>query len=423
MCIRDRDVLAQHCVTLAIGGGFDAGPLLAEVRGTHAFAQLGDAQWQAVLDFIVQGGAALEHYPDYRRVVRDADGLYRVLDRKVAFRHRLSIGTITSDGLVSVQFARRGRLGAVEESFIGRLKPGDRFQFAGRTLELVQLKDTTAYVRLSRRMDGIVPRWQGSRMPLSSELGDAVEGVLAGPADSPELRFVAPLLAVQRGLSAVPGPGILLVEQLATREGWHLFVYPFAGRMVHEGLAALVALRWGRVQPNTFAFAVNDYGLAVTAQAEAVLDAATLRRLLGRDRLVEDLLEGMNMAEMARRQFREVARVAGLLPPSLPGRALRSMRQLQASAGLLYDVLARFDPGHLLLEQARREVLEAQLDIAALGECLDDCAARELALHAPPSLTPFSFPLWAEAMRGSLSTEDWSTRVRRAAQALEKRHG
>ena len=417
------DVLAQHCVTLALGGGFERDALLAEVRATHAFAELTDAHWQAVLDFIMQGGAALEHYPDYRRVELDGDGRYRVLDRKIAFRHRLSIGTITSDGHVSVQFAKGGRLGAVEESFVGRMKPGDRFQFAGRTLELIQLKDMTAYVRISKRLDGIVPRWQGSRMPLSSELGDAVEAVLAAPADTPELRYVQPLLAVQRRLSTVPAPGILLVEQLASRDGWHLFVYPFAGRMVHEGLAALIALRWGRLHPNTFAFAVNDYGLVVTAQAQAVLDEATLRGLLTRAGLIDDLLDGMNMTEMARRQFREVARVAGLLPPSLPGRAVRSMRQLQASAGLLYDVLARFDPGHILLEQARREVLEAQLDIAALRDCLDDCASRTIALHAPDSLTPFSFPLWAEAMRGSLSTEDWSTRVRRAAAALEKRHG
>lgn len=416
------DVLAQHCVTLALGGGFDRQMLLDEVRGTYSFAALTDEQWQAVLDFIVQGGAALEHYPDYRRVEVDTDGLYRVMERKIAFRHRLSIGTITSDGHVSVQFAKGGRLGSVEESFIGRLKPRNRFQFAGRTLELIQLKDMTAYVRAAKRLDGIVPRWQGSRMPLSSELGDAVEAVLAERPDTAEMRFVAPLLEVQARASTVPGSGLLVAEQLATREGWHLFLYPFAGRLVHEGLAALIAMRWGRLQPNTFAFAVNDYGLVVTCQVQAALDDKALLGLLDCENLLADLLQSMNMAELARRQFREVARVAGLLPPSLPGKAARSMRQLQASAGLLYDVLARFDPQHMLLQQAQREVLEAQLDVVALDECLTDCATRKLQLNAPASLTPFSFPLWAEAMRGSLSTEDWGTRVRRAAEALEKRH-
>lgn len=417
------DVLAQHCVTLALGGGFDADALYAEVRGTHAFAGLDAALWQSVLAFIVQGGKALAHYPDYHRVVRDEHGLYRVIDRKLALRHRLSIGTITSDGHVSVQFAKGGRLGAVEESFIGRLRPRDRFQFAGKTLELVQLKDMTAYVRLAKRNDGIVPRWQGSRMPLSSMLADAVQATLAGPRDTPELRAVAPLLDTQARLSALPTPDTLLAEQLATREGWHLFLYPFAGRAVHEGLAALLALRWGRLHANTFAFAVNDYGLAITAQAPHMLDAEALRALLAEGDLFDDLQASLNLAEMARRQFRDIARVSGLLPPSLPGRAPRSMRQLQASSGLLFDVLSRFDADHVLLEQARREVFESQLDLQALQATLADCAQRRLLLQAPASLTPLSFPLWAEAMRGSLSTEDWSTRMRRAAEALERKHG
>lgn len=417
------DVLAQHCVTLALGGGFRAEALFDEVRGTHAFAYLDAATWQAVLDFIVQGGKALSSYPDYHRVVRGEDGLHRVVDRKLAFRHRLSIGTITSDGHVSVQFAKGGRLGAVEESFVGRLRPRDRFQFAGRTLELIQLKDMTAYVKLSRRNDGIVPRWQGSRMPLSSMLAEAVQATLAGPRDTPELRAVAPLLDTQARLSALPTPDTLLVEQLRTREGGHLFLYPFAGRAVHEGLAALLALRWGRQQPNTFAFAVNDYGLAITAQAPDPLDAQRLRALLADERLLEDLEASLNLAEMARRQFRDIARVSGLLSPAPPGRAPRSMRQLQASSGLLFDVLSRFDADHLLLEQARREVFEAQLEVQALRTTLADCGRRALVLRSPASLTPLSFPLWAEAMRGSLSTEDWSTRMRRAAEALERKHG
>ena len=416
------DVLAQHCVTLALGGGFDADALFAEVRATHAFADLDADTWQAVLDFIVQGGKALAHYPDYHRVVRDEAGRYRVVDRKLAFRHRLSIGTITSDGHVSVQFAKGGRLGSVEESFIGRLRPRDRFQFAGKTLELVQLKDMTAYVRLAKRNDGIVPRWQGSRMPLSSMLAEAVQATLAGPRDTPELRAVSPMLDTQARLSALPTPDTLLAEQLATREGWHLFLYPFAGRAVHEGLAALLALRWGRLHPNTFAFAVNDYGLAITAQARHVLDGDALRALLQEGALFDDLQASLNLAELARRQFRDIARVSGLLSPALPGRAPRSMRQLQASSGLLFDVLSRFDADHLLLEQARREVFEAQLEVQALRATLADCARRTLSMQHPASLTPLSFPLWAEAMRGSLSTEDWSTRMRRAAEALERTH-
>ena len=417
------DVLAQHCVTLALGGGFDADALFNEVRGTHAFAALDRAAWQATLDFIVRGGSALQHYPDFLRVQRDEDGRYRVHDRRVAFRHRLSIGTITSDGAMQVKLMSGGHLGSVEESFIARLRPRDRFQFAGRTLELVQVKDMTAHVRLAKRHDGIVPRWQGGRMPLSSELGAQVEAVLDTPPAVPEMRVLAPLLSLQARMSGLPGPGRLLAEFLHTRDGWHLFLYPFSGRLLHEGLAALLALRWSRLAPNTFAYAVNDYGLVLSAQARTDLDADALRGLLAEARLLEDLQEGLNMTELARRQFRDIARVAGLLPPSLPGRTPRSLRQLQASSGLLFDVLERHDPGHLLLHQARREVLAAHLDLDALHALLQRCAGREIVLARPGSLTPLSFPLWAEAIRGKLSSEDWRTRVQRAAERLERQHG
>ena len=416
------DVLAQHCITLALGGGFEPQQLLAEVRGTHAFRALDDSAWNAVLDFIVRGGSALENYPDYRRVVLDEDGSYRVHDRRVAFRHRLSIGTITSDGSVQVRYMKGGWLGSVEEAFIGRLRPRERFQFAGKTLELVQLRDMTAFVRIAQKGQGRVPRWQGGRMPLSSALGAEVEAILHAPADSPEMRALQPLLDLQARLSALPDPAALLVESIKTRQGWHLFVYPFAGRSVHEGLAALMALRWGREQINTFGWAVNDYGLVLTAQAEAWPDVGLLQRLLSPAGLLEDLVESLNIAELARRQFREIARVAGLLPPSLPGRAARSLRQLQASSGLLFDVLRQHDPGHILLAQAEREVMEAQLEVRLLREVLQRCNTRALALHRPQSLTPLAFPLWAESIRGELSTEDWRTRVARAAQQLEQRH-
>jgi len=416
------DVLAQHCVTLALGGGFDADALYAEVRGTHAFRALDPIVWRAILDFIVQGGRALSNYPDFRRVVHGEDGRYRVEDRRIALRHRLSIGTITGDGAVQVKFLRGGGLGSVEESFVGRLRRGDRFQFAGRLLELVRLEDMTAYVRLARSGEGAVPKWMGGRMAMSGELGREVERVFAGDRAAPETRAIARLLDLQAKLSALPGPGRLLVESVRARRGQHLFVYPFAGRLVHEGLAALLSLRWGRIAANSFTFSVNDYGLLLTPAQEAPVDPALLRALLSPEHLIDDLRESLNLAELARRQFREIARVAGLLPPSLPGRAPRSMRQLQASSGLLFDVLRRFDPDHLLLEQAEREVFSAQLEVARLRETLHDCAARTLDLRTPASFTPLSFPLWADTMRGRLSTEDWRDRVRRAAAQLERRH-
>ncbi|WP_447578646.1 ligase-associated DNA damage response DEXH box helicase [Achromobacter kerstersii] len=416
------DVLAQHAVTLALGGGFDRDELYQEVRGTHAYAGLDAATWQAVLDFIVQGGRALAKYPDFHRVVRDDDGCYRVHDRRIALRHRLSIGTITADGAVSVKYLRGGSLGSVEEGFLARLRPGDRFQFAGRTLELVRLEGMTAYVRRAKGGDGPVATWQGGRMPLSTQLAREVQSLYTEPGAHPEMRAVEPLLRIQEQASALPQPGRLVAERIGTRRGMHLFLFPFAGRAVHEGMAAMLALRWGRRQANTFSYTVNDYGLMLTLAEPAALDGALLRQLLSPDDMADDLRDGVNLGELARRQFREIARVAGLLTPSLPGRAARSLRQVQASSGLLYDLLRRYDPDHLLLAQAEREVFELQLEAPRLMAALRDCQARTLALTEPRALTPLSFPLWTESLRGQLSTETWQARVRRAAEQLEKRY-
>ena len=416
------DVLAQHCISRALAGGFDADSLLAQVRRTHAFADITDAQWQDVLLFIVQGGRALAQYPDFHKAVQDEDGIYRVHDRRQALRHRLSIGTISSDGSVRVQFLRGGSLGAVEEQFAGRLRRGDRFQFAGRLLELVQLKDMTAYVRVARGGEGVVPRWQGGQLALSPSLGHELEAVLGGTDDSPESRWLAPLLALQETLSARPSPDHLLVEDVRRREGQFLFVYPFAGRHVHEALAALLALRCTRLQRNSIGYAVNDHGLVLAPALPIDLDAAQWNALLDPGALLDDLRAAVNLGELARRQFRGIARVSGLLVPSLPGGMPRSLRQLQASAGLLYDVLREHDPEHMLLQLAEREVLHDSLDVDGLRDALQRMQGRSLSLQAPRSLTPLGFPLWAERLRGQLSNEDWRTRVLRAAQQLEKRN-
>ncbi|MBD7955000.1 ligase-associated DNA damage response DEXH box helicase [Stenotrophomonas sp. Sa5BUN4] len=416
------DVLAQHCISRALAGGFDADALLAQVRRTHAFAQLSEAQWQDVLLFIVQGGRALSQYPDFHKAVQDEDGIYRVHDRRQALRHRLSIGTISSDGSVRVQFLRGGSLGAVEEQFAGRLRRGDRFQFAGRLLELVQLKDMTAYVRVARGGEGVVPRWQGGQLALSPSLGRELEAVLGGADDSPESRWLAPLLALQETLSARPAPDHLLVEDVRRREGQFLFVYPFAGRHVHEALAALLALRCTRLQRNSIGYAVNDHGLVLAPALPVELDATQWAGLLDPGALLDDLRAAVNLGELARRQFRGIARVSGLLVPSLPGGMPRSLRQLQASAGLLYDVLREHDPEHMLLQLAEREVLHDSLDVDGLRDALQRMQRRSPSLQAPRSLTPLGFPLWAERLRGQLSNEDWRTRVLRAAQQLEKRN-
>ncbi|WP_122875522.1 ligase-associated DNA damage response DEXH box helicase, partial [Pseudomonas viridiflava] len=244
------DVLVQHLVSVALGGGFVPDELLAEVRTAWAYRDLSDEQWQWALAFVRNGGHSLTAYPDYRRAEPDEHGIWRVPDARLARRHRMSVGTIVSDATINLKYWKKGgggSLGSVEEGFIARLKPGDGFLFAGRLLELVRVENMTAYVKRATGKKAAVPRWNGGRMPLSSELADAVvkkfDAAAHGRFESPEMQAVKPLLEVQRQWSGLPQRDTLLAETLKSREGWHLFLYPFAGRHVHLGLASLLAWR------------------------------------------------------------------------------------------------------------------------------------------------------------------------------------
>ncbi len=420
------DVLAQHLVSSALAGGFDAGELLAEVRTTHAYQHLSDAEWDWVLDFVTRGGDALRAYPEYRRVAKGDDGRYTVPDEKTAKRHRTSIGTISSDAVAEVRFLRGGRLGTVDESFAARLKAGDRFTFAGRTLEFVRLYQMTVQVKLTKQPPNTVPRWSGSRLPLSTELAAAVRAKLddarRGVFDDPELQTVRPVLDVQARWSRLPAPHELLVERLETRDGHHLYLYPFDGRTVHEGVAALLAHRMSRLRPQTFTLAVNDYGLELVSPDPIDVDGESLKILLAADGLADDVLDSLNAGELAKRQFREVARVAGLISPGLP-HAGRTAKQLQASSGLFYDVFREYDPDNLLLWQAKREVLDRQFEVTRLRAALERIAGCEVVFTRPPRPTPFAFPLLVERMRETVSSEKLADRVARLAAELEKKAG
>ena len=424
------DVLVQHLVTCALGGGFVADALLAEVRTTYAYRDLTDDEWQWAIDFVTSGGAALGNYPEYRRVVVREDR-YVVEDKQIARRHRQSIGTIVSEAALSVQFLRGGRLGSVEESFVSRLKAGDRFVFAGRTLEFVRLRDMTVWVRLASSVKGTVPRWSGSRMPLSTELATAVRATLEqaaeGVFDQPELEAVRPILAIQNRWSAIPRMGELLIEQLKTREGHHLFFYPFEGRSVHEGLAALFAYRLSQLQPISFTIAVNDYGFEllspdpISLESIVSLQQTTDHGLLTTHNLAHDITAALNATEMARRQFREIARVAGLVYQGFPGE--KNARQLQASSGLIYDVFQQYDPANRLLDQATREVLDRQLEQSRLARALERLSGTQLLVREVKRPTPFAFPLIVDRMRETLSSEKLADRVRKMTLQLEKAAG
>jgi len=417
------DVLIQHMVTLAAGPGFDAGELLTEIRSTWSYAGLTHAEWNWALDFVTRGGSALQGYPQFRRVARAPDGLMRTADQGIARRHRMAIGTISSDTEMAVKWLNGAKLGNVEESFIGRLKPGDDFGFAGRVLRLVQVKDMTAYVRTSTARRTRVPRWQGGRLPLSVELADSVLELLGDRRQwqaHPEMRAIAPLLEVQARWSALPSQDALLVEQLTSREGSHLFVYPFCGRLANEGIATLVAARWARESPQTFSVGANDYGFELLSAQPIEVSEARLKAALSTGNLAADLLAGVNLGEISRRQFRDIARIAGLVFQGFPGRG-KSTRQIQASSSLVFDVLDSYDPDNLLLRQSRLEVLQAQLEFVRVTAALERLAGRRIQITAPPRFTPLAFPLWASRLQTQMiSTESWQQRIERAAQQLEE---
>jgi ATP-dependent Lhr-like helicase len=413
---RPLDLLTQHLVTLAAGEGFREEEMIAEVMSTRAFEALTDAEWRWALDFVTRGGDALKAYPDYHKVVRDEEGVYRVKDAAIAKRHRMSIGTIVSDAAVNICFRTGKRLGNVEESFIARLSKGDHFIFAGQVLEFMRVENMTAYVKPGKPGAAIIPRWDGGRCPLSSEVSDGIRELLElhveGRADEPEMKAVDRLLRLQHAWSKVPRRHEMLVEQTETREGHHIFFYPFEGRQVHMGLSALLAYRIARDKAQTFTLSFTDYGFELMSRSRYELGPLMRAGLFSTDHLLEDMLSSLNAAELSKRQFREIARVAGLVFQGYPGQP-KTNRQVQATSGLIYEVFARWDPSNPLLGQAEREVLERQLEFSRLAEALQRMRATPVILRHTHKPSPFAFPIMVSRFREKLTSEKLADRVRR----------
>ncbi|MDA8744348.1 ligase-associated DNA damage response DEXH box helicase [Rubripirellula amarantea] len=416
------DVLAQHVVSIAIGGGFESSELLSEVRTTVAYQSLSDEEWQWVLDFVVRGGDSLTAYPDFHRV-KIVDAKHQVTERRTITAHRMNIGTIVSDASMQVKFQKGKTLGTAEESFLSKLKAGDRFLFAGRLVSMLRIRDNVAYVKLATGGPDTVPRWMGGRMPLSTELSaalrrkihEASQGQLVGR----EMKSLAGLLEVQQRWSNLPREDELLVEKIKTRDGFQIFIFPFEGRLVHEGLAALLAYRISRFRKTTFTMACNDHGFVLQSPHDIDFAAAISHGVLSPRNLVDDILRCMNATEMAKRQFRQIARVAGLIQPGFPGQR-KSSSHLQASSNLFFDVFAQYDPGNLLLEQSRREVLDFQLEATRMMDALDRIAASRIVIETPEKITPFAFPLLVDKLRERVSSETLADRISRMQADLEE---
>jgi ATP-dependent helicase Lhr and Lhr-like helicase len=416
-CSPDKplDVLVQHLVTVALGGGFTPDALYDEVRGAFAYRQLTRAEFDWALAFVERGGESLHAYPEYHRVAL-VDGVYRVPDRGIAKRHKLQVGTIVGDTAMKVAWQSGGTLGTIEESFISRLSPGDCFVFAGRVLEFIRSREMTAYVKKAVRPTGRVAVWNGARMAWSSEMADAVRALLehaaTGARDEPELRAAAAMLDAQMRLSRLPTPGALLVETYRSREGHHLFVYPFAGRNVHLGLAGLLAWRLARAQPNTYSLAFNDLGFELLAAEPIDMRSLDDGSAFSTEQLMSDVLASLNAGELAQRRFREIARVAGLVFTGYPG-ANKGLRQIQASSSLFYEVFRKYDAGNRLLGQADREVLSQELELGRLTSVLQAMAGQRLERVSLKAPSPFALPLMVERLRERLTNEKLADRLAR----------
>lgn len=421
------DVLIQYLSTLAISEGFIPSELLPEIRSTNCYKEITDEEWSEILHFITAGGAALNQYDEYKKVEVE-DGVYRIKSRRIAMRHRMHIGTIVSDAMVKVKYLTGGYIGVIEEWFISRLEPGDSFTLAGKQLELVMIKDMTVLVRKSSVKKSAVPSWMGGRLPLSVSLGKVLreklneageqitDGVLSNHI---ELETLHPLLDLQQKLSHIPQSNELLIEQIETSDGFHLFVYPFEGRLVHEAMAALLAYRISKYKPITFSIAMNDYGFELLSDQPIPVDDSNIYELFSPGDLLQDIQRSVNSTEMARRKFRDIAVIGGLIFQGYPGEQKKA-RHLQASAGLLFNVFSEYDPDNVLVRQAYQEVFSQQMEELRLREMLTRVQESKIVLTYPKRLTPFCFPIKVDSMRENLTSEKLEDRVRRMQQQLEK---
>ncbi len=423
------DVLCQHLVSIATGVGFNADEMRLCIRNTHTFQHISDEQWNWVLDFITRGGQALQGYPEYHKVVKVA-GTYRVMNEQIKRKHRMSIGTISSDATMFVAFKGGRKLGTIEEGFISRLRNGDVFQFSGRQLELIMTRDMTAYVKVTSRKSRWIPRWQGTHLPLSTQLSDSVLATLQdwklGQTNAAEIKAIDSLLKAQDSWSHLPLPNDFLIETTTTHEGHSLFCFPFAGRLVNQGLGMLIAFRISKSISASLLITANDYGFELQCPdeqgfEELDLSEASLKTIFGTENLLEDILEAINASEITRRQFRDIARISGLIFEGYPGRT-KSSRQVQASSSLIYDVLEKHDNTNKLLSQAKHEVLTAQLEFTRLKNTLTRLADSRWIINATERLSPLAFPLWAETLQSqqvSISSESFQKRVERMLAQLE----
>jgi ATP-dependent Lhr-like helicase len=419
------DVLLQYLTTLAISDGFHPDEIFREVKQTFCFQTLTQTQWHWLLNFLVMGSQSLQTYDEYKKVEVEEDGKFKVNNRGIAMRHRFQIGTIVGDANLAVRYQKGGYIGSIEEYFISKLTAGDIFTFAGRNLEFIRIKEMQAYVRNSSKKTNKVPSWMGGRLTLSAQMSELLRKELYSVSrpvseQSIEIRSLAHIFDRQRQESIVPKPNELLVETFKTTDGHHHIFYPFEGRFVHEAMGSLLSYRISLLSPITFSLAFNDYGFELLSDQKLDLQQVIDNDLFCKDYLMEDLQKSLNATEMARRKFRDIAVISGMVFTGYPDKGIK-MKHLQSSSQLLFDVFRDYEPEHLLFQQAFTETFEHQLEEGRLRLALERIATQEIVLKACQNPTPLSFPIITDRLREKLSSEKLADRIKKMTALLTKR--
>ena len=423
------DVLIQYLTTLAVSDGFFPEEIFPEVKSTFCFQGITEREWEWLLNFITKGSQSLQAYDEYKKVEIEEDGRFKVNNRAVAMRHRLQIGTIVSDAMLSVKYLKGGYIGTIEEWFISKLNPGDVFTFAGRNLELARIKNMQVLVRRSKKKSSRIPSWLGGRMSFSAQMSELLREEMYAAAASlrknaskniatPELQALRPILERQQKESIIPKSDQFLIETFKTREGYHSVFYPFEGRFVHEALGSLLGYRISLLSPVTFSIAFNDYGFELLSDQEIDMQQVLDNDLFSSEFLMDDLYKSLNATEMARRKFRDIAVIAGMVFTGYPNKVVKS-KHLQSSSQLLFSVFKDYESENLLYQQAFRETFEHQLEEGRLRQALERIHAQEIVWRNCEKPTPFAFPIITDRLREKLSSEKLEDRIRRMMQQFE----
>lgn len=409
------DVLVQHLITLACGDGFKPEDILTILHTTVSYQDFTEEELVWVLEFLEKGGRCLNAYPRYQKIVLE-DEVYRVSDAKISRMHRMGIGTITSNQAMKMVYTNRKEIGIVEENFVAKLKKGDVFFFAGRQLEFVMTKDMMVYVRNTRKRSTVTPIWGGGNLAisdtLSAHLRREIDAARKDVAPNDEIECIRPILSTQSFVSHLPTQTELLMECCKTREGQHLYVFPFEGRFVHEGLGFLWGYRFASQKHATFTISVNDYGFEILAPKGYPFQELFSDEFFSLNNLVEDIKNSLNISELTQRKFRGVAQVAGLVFKGYPS-SRKTSSQLQVSSSLIYEVFTKYEPENLLLKQAEREVLENQLETHRLVRSLEQLSQFDVVWKDTVRPSPFAFPLLVERLNSRMSNETLMERIMR----------